>query len=240
MVYGYMISCYPLSPYTLVEDINAWYQSRLDPGCFYKNFPNLAINPSEDTCLTCSIADPWTQVNIDINDKIFKANKNNNSTFWQQDLINISIGISQSYIDCAQYVSNTTIGTQLTLPVLMEEYFIFWPSIFWLRWKFPSIGTTIVEWGLFSLDSVLGKLALSAYQQEPVDVVWIECYNVMWLDNIVAGIVVVTGTYIALKMAVLALRTLIQLTIFAMYTYTTLGYLSLSLEKSVVEKAKLQ
>ena len=219
MVYGYMLSCYPLSPYTLVEDINAWYHTRLDPDCFYKNFPNLAINPSEDTCLTCYIADPWTQ------------NTDNNP--------NISMSVSQSYINCADYVSNTTVGGQLTLPDLMEEYFIFWPLLFWLRWQYPGIGTTIVEWGLFDIESVVGKLALSAYQQEPVDIVWIECYNVMWMDNIIAGIIILSAGYIALRLTMVAIKTSIQIGILAMYTYTTVGYVSLTLEKSVVEKAKL-
>ena len=209
LVYGYMLTCYPLLPYTLVEDINAWYHTRMDPDCFYKNFPNLAINPSEDTCLTC----PSSDSNLSTN--------------------------APAYLNCATYVSNTTVTGQLTLPVLMEEYFLFWPLLFWLRWQFPSMGSTIVEWGLFSLDSVLGKLALSAYQQEPVDVVWIECYRVMWLDNVIAAFIILGLTYLALKLTVIAIKTVIQLGILAMYTYTTIGYLSLTLEKSVVEKAKL-
>ena len=121
----------------------------------------------------------------------------------------------------------------------MEEYFIFWPLLFWLRWQYPSIGTTIVEWGLVDMESVVGKLALSAYQQEPIDVVWIECYNVMWLDNIIAGIIILLVSYIALKLTMVVIKTSIQIGILAMYTYTTVGYVSLTLEKSVVEKAKL-
>jgi hypothetical protein len=128
----------------------------------------------------------------------------------------------------------------LTLPTLMEEYFIFWPAIFWVRWKMPEVGTTIVEWGLFSFDSVIGKLALSAYQGEPIDDIWIECYNVMWLDNIVAGLVLLTISYITLKLTVVAVQTSIQLIILAMYTYTSLGYISLAVEKTVEAKAKKQ
>ena len=230
IVYGYMISCFPLSPYTLVEDINAWYHTRLDPGCFYKLFPNMAINPSEDTCLTCAAADPWTQKFTEIN-KAAETLSNGSLA---------SLNISQSYLNCAEYISNTTVVGQLTLPTLMEEYFIFWPAIFWVRWKMPEVGTTIVEWGLFSFDSVIGKLALSAYQGEPIDDIWIECYNVMWLDNIVAGLVLLTISYITLKLTVVAVQTSIQLIILAMYTYTSLGYISLAVEKTVEAKAKKQ
>jgi hypothetical protein len=208
MVYGYMIACYPLSPYTLVEDMNAWYHTRLDPGCFYKTFPHLAINASEETCLTC----PMTEQSVNV----------------------------QTYIDCATYVSKTTTANQLTLPEFMEEYFIFWPMIFWIRRTFPNIGTQVVEWGIFSFDSVIGKLALSAYQGEPVDHVWIECSQVMWLDNVFAGLLLLIAVYIALKMTIIALQTSIQVAILAMYTYTSLGYLSLTIEMTVVEKAKLQ
>ena len=189
-------------------DMNAWYHTRLDPGCFYKTFPHLAINASEETCLTC----PMTEQSVNV----------------------------QTYIDCATYVSKTTTANQLTLPEFMEEYFIFWPMIFWIRRTFPNIGTQVVEWGIFSFDSVIGKLALSAYQGEPVDHVWIECSQVMWLDNVFAGLLLLIAVYIALKMTIIALQTSIQVAILAMYTYTSLGYLSLTIEMTVVEKAKLQ
>ena len=60
MVYGYFINCAPVIPVTLMEDINAWYHTRLEPGCFYKTLPFIALNASEDTCLTCSIRQEYT------------------------------------------------------------------------------------------------------------------------------------------------------------------------------------
>jgi len=61
IVYGYFLACAPTIPYTLVEDINGWYHTRMEPGCFYTNLPYLAINASEDTCLTC--AEPQEYIN---------------------------------------------------------------------------------------------------------------------------------------------------------------------------------
>jgi len=241
IVYGYMLNCSPLSPYTLVEDINAWYHTRLDPGCFYKSFPNMAHNASDDTCLSCAVADPWQQINIDINDNINLAQRNNdvNSSFYNQPLLNISVEIQQKYQDCAKYLPENINSNSLTLPTLMEEYFIFWPILFWARMNLPQLSAFIIEYGLVELDSVIGKLAMSSWQKEPVDPMWIDCYNVMWLDNVIAALVIFIGGYVALKMSIIIVDFVMKMFILFMYGYTSLGYLSLMVEQSVVEKAKI-
>ena len=241
IVYGYMISCSPLTPYTLVEDINAWYHTRLDPGCFYKLFPNMAHNAAEETCLTCAVADTWQQINIDLNMKRRDAWANNdtNSTYYNQKLVNVTLGMTQSYQDCAVYVPDTLVQGMLTLPQLMDEFFIFWPMVFWVRQTFPELGVFVIEYGLVSLDSVVGKLAMACWQNEPIDEMWVDCYNVMWLDNVLAMVILCFVAYVGTKLAVVVVQSLIQIAILALYTYTSLGYISLTVEQSVVKKAKL-
>lgn len=196
IVYGYMLPCAPLVPYTFVEDINAWYHTRIQPGCFYKLLPNIATNSTEDTCLTCAAP--------------------------------------QNYMNCADYsVANYQDG-MLTLRVLIEEYNIFWPGLFWIRWQWPSVMEFIVRNGLVTLDSTIGKLAMSAWQSEPVDPVWVDCYYAMWLDNIVAGVLILGAAYVTTKITVVLVQTIIQSVILVWYTYTALGYMSLTVEQSVV------
>lgn len=196
MVYGYFINCIPVIPVTLMEDINAWYHTRLEPGCFYKALPFIAVNASEDTCLTCAI--------------------------------------KQEYTNCASYtVSNYKEG-MLPLKELISEYNIAWPSLFWIRWKWPSIATFAVKNGIVEFDSVVGRLAMSAWQQEPVDPIWIDCYNAMWLDNILFGGAGALAIYVTVKLVVAAVQWLVQLGFLIMYTYTTLTYMSLAVERSVV------
>ena len=196
IVYGYMLSCAPLIPYTFVEDVNAWYHTRIQPGCFYKLLPNLASNSTEDTCLTC--AGP------------------------------------QSYINCAEYRGG---GGALDLEELVREYHIFWPGLFLIRWKWPSIAIFLVRYGLLPFDSVIGRLAMGAWQGEPIDPVWVDCYHAMWLDNILAGILIVTAAYVSTKLAVIMVQTSIQAGLLVWYTYTALGYMSLTVEQSVVVPA---
>ena len=241
IVYGYMLNCSPLTPYTLMEDINAWYHTRLDPGCFYKSFPNMALNASEDTCLSCAIADPWQQINIDINDNINMAQKNNdiNSTYYNQPLLNVSVKLQQKYQDCALYLPENINNNSLTLPTLMEEFFIFWPIIFWVRMNVPELSAFIIEYGLVELDSVIGKLAMSSWQKEPIDPMWIDCYNVMWLDNVIAIVILFISAYLTVKMAIIITDLIMKFFILFMYGYTSLGYISLMVEQSVVEKAKI-
>ncbi len=241
IVYGYMISCAPLTPYTLVEDINAWYHTRLDPGCFYKLFPNMAHNATEDTCLTCPVADTWQQVNIDLNMKRREAWANNdvNSTYYNQKLVNVTLGMTQSYQDCAVYIPDNMVQGMLTLPELMDEFFIFWPLVFWVRQTFPDLGVFVIEYGLVSLDSVVGKLAMACWQNEPIDDMWVDCYNVMWLDNVLAVTILCFVAYVGAKLSIVFVQSLIQIAILALYTYTSLGYISLTVEQSVVKKAKL-
>lgn len=241
IVYGYMISCYPLTPYTLVEDINAWYHTRMDPGCFYKLFPTMAHNATEDTCLTCSVANTWQQNNIDLNTKRSEAwaNGDINSTYYNQQLVNVTLGVTQTYQDCATYIPDNLVKGMLTLPELMEEYFIFWPLVFWVRQTFPELGVFVIEYGLVSLDSIVGKLAMACWQNEPIDDMWVDCYNVMWLDNVLAVAILCFVGYVAAKLTAVVVQSLIQIAILALYTYTSLGYISLAVEQSVVKKAKL-
>ena len=196
MVYDYMITCVPLIPYTLVDDFNAWYHLRINPGCFYKNFQYMANNATEDTCLTCSAP--------------------------------------QEYLNCAEYtVANYEEG-MLPLSEFIEEYNIFWPSLFWVRWKWPSVAKFFVKNGIFKFKSVLGRLAMGAWQNEPIDPVWIDCYNAMWLDNLLLFALVAFIGYITFKMAVILVQMFIQIGILVVYIYTTLGYISLTVEQSVV------
>lgn len=194
IVYGYMLTCIPLVPYTLIEDMNAWYHSRIQPGCFYKMLPNMAINSTEDACLTCSGP--------------------------------------QEYLNCAEYTS-TRSGT-LGLDELIRDYEIFWPTMFWVRWQWPSIAIALVQYGLLPMDSTVGRLAMSAWQNEPIDPVWIDCYHAMWLDNIIVAAIVLIGTYTVTKISFVLVQTVVQSIMLVWYTYTALGYMSLTVEQSVV------
>jgi hypothetical protein len=191
--------------------------------------------------LTCAVADTWQQVNIDLNMKRKEAGANNdvNSTYYNQKLVNVTLGMTQSYQDCAVYVPDTLVQGMLTLPQLMDEFFIFWPMVFWVRQTFPELGVFVIEYGLVSLDSVVGKLAMACWQNEPIDEMWVDCYNVMWLDNVLAMVILCFVAYVGTKLAVVVVQSLIQIAILALYTYTSLGYISLTVEQSVVKKAKL-
>ena len=68
---------------------------------------------------------------------------------------------------------------------------------------------------------------------------WVDCYNIMWLDNVVAVVVIVFGGYVAFKMSVIMVDFVLKMFILSMYGYTSLGYISLMVEQSVVEKAKI-
>jgi len=92
----------------------------------------------------------------------------------------------------------------------------------------------VVRNGLVALDSTIGKLAMSAWQNEPVDPVWIDCYYAMWLDNIVAAVLIAGAAYVTTKITVLLVQTAIQVGILLWYTYTALGYMSLTVEQTVV------
>lgn len=196
IVYGYMLPCAPLIPYTFLEDINAWYHLRIQPGCFHKLLPNLATNSTEDTCLTCSAP--------------------------------------QIYMNCATYTAANYQDGMLALHVLIDHYNVFWPGLFWVRWQWPSIMEFVVRNGLVALDSTIGKLAMSAWQNEPVDPVWIDCYYAMWLDNIVAAVFIAGAAYVTTKITVVLVQTAIQVGILLWYTYTALGYMSLTVEQTVV------
>lgn len=204
MVYGYMLTCAPLMPYTLVEDFNAWYDKRLDPGCFYKSLPYLAVqnatSNTEDLCLTCT--EP------------------------------------QGYLDCALY-DTTPVEGMLPLSEVIQTFHIFWPSLFWLRWRLPDLFTPVVKLGIVGLDTTLGKLAMAAWQDEPIDGVWVDCYHAMWLDNILAGAIVIILGYMAVRITVIAIQTIVQSVLLVWHIYTMLSYLSLAVEQTVVlEKTK--
>jgi len=192
IVYDYMITCAPIMPYTLVEDIYAWYSSRINPGCFYKVLPHLSIGATDDTCLVCS-APPV-------------------------------------YKDCTVYKAANFTEGMLPLKDLIQEYNIFWPQLFWIRWKLPEVATWFVKNAVLELDSVIGKLALGAWQNEPIDPIWIDCFYAMWLDNILAGFVIAFASYITFKMTTIVIQTAIRAGILAIYAYQTLSLISETVE----------
>ena len=196
IVYGYHLNCLPCIPYTLMDDLNEWYVSRIQPGCFYKMLPYLVYEASDDTCLTCSTP--------------------------------------HQYRNCNEYtVANYTEG-MLPLNELIEEYNIFWGGLFWVRWQLPDVPIFLVKYGLVPFESVLGQLALGAWQGVPVDPIWIDCFYAMWLDNILAAMAILVVGYVSVKIAVFSVQFIVQCAILVWYTYTALGYMSLTIEQSVV------
>ena len=238
MVYDWRLSCAPLLPYTLVEDIHAWYVTRLETGCFYKILPFMALTPSEDMCLTCSAPDPWTAQKIRKNHMWHILNSSTwnltTGTSEAPTYYEIELGQRQTYLDCATYVHQNHTEGQLTLPDLMQEYNIFWTPIFWFRWQFPATATFFVENGIFAFDTVIGKLALSAWQEEPIDNVWKDCYHAMWLNNVLSVAVASIAMYVTTKMTIIVIQTLFQVVMLVWYTYMSLNYMTLAVEKSVV------
>jgi hypothetical protein len=235
IVYGYQITCAPLMPYTLVEDLNAWYQTRIDPGCFYKLFPTMANGASDDTCLVCPVGDKWSNANIvetNITGSVLSGTVG----------VEVDVDFSGliSYQDCATYIPDNYVTDMLTLSSLMDDYFIFWPGIFWLRKVWPGLSVFLIEWSVVDLKTSLGKLALASYQNEPIDEMWNECANIMFLDNIVAGAAIAVAGYIIVQVLIVIIQTLMQILILIMYIYNLLVYISLAIEISIVEKAKLQ
>ena len=87
---------------------------------------------------------------------------------------------------------------------------------------------------MLPFDSVIGRLALGAWQQEPIDPVWIDCYHAMWLDNVLSAIIVFLVAYIGFKLTFVAMQAVIQVGILIGYAYTILSYMSLAIEQSVV------
>lgn len=235
IVYGYQITCAPLMPYTLVEDLNVWYHTRLDPGCFYKLFPTMANGASDDTCLVCPVGDKWSNANIvdtNITGSVLSGTVG----------VEVEVDFSGliSYQDCAAYIPDNYVTGMLTLSSLMDEYFIFWPMIFWLRKVWPGLSVFLIEWSVVDLNTSLGKLALASYQNEPIDEMWNECANIMFLDNIVAGAAIAVVGYIIVQVLIVIIQTLMQIIVLIMYIYNLLVYISLAIEISIVEKAKLQ
>ena len=167
----------------------------MEPGCFYKALPFIAVNASEDTCLSCSTR--------------------------------------QEYVNCGNYTIVNYEDGMLPLHEFMDEYYITWPFLFWIRWKWPSAAVFAVKNGIFEFESVLGRLSMGAWQEEPIDPIWIDCYNAMWLDNILAGLLAGIAGYFAVKMTIIAIQTMIQMVILLIYTYKALNYMSLAVEKSV-------
>lgn len=191
-VYGYMLSCAPIMPYTLFEDVYAWYETRINPGCFYHLLPYLSTGSSEDTCLVCSTP--------------------------------------PVYKDCNTYTVANQTGDMLGLNELVDDYNIFWPSLFWIRWQLPDVATWFVKHAIVDLNSPVGKLALGAWQNEAIDPVWIDCFYAMWLDNILAGMTVALATYISFRITVITVQTLIRAVLLACYSYQTLGLISQTVE----------
>lgn len=230
MVYGYMLNCSPLVPYTLMEDFNAWYHTRLEPGCFYKQFPYMAIGATDDKCLMCAAPDADTAAKMEANrafDILNRTTPGFNATYYD-----IQLGDQKGYLNCAEY-GVAIEGSAVPLSELMSEYNIFWNAVFWIRWKLPSIGKLAVRYGLVSFESILGRLAMAAWQNEPVDPVWIDCFHATWLNNVVAGTVASVVTYVTVRISLIAIQMFIQMCLLVWYTYTAFGYLSLTLEKSM-------
>jgi len=242
MVYDWRLSCAPLLPYTLVEDIHAWYVTRLETGCFYKILPFMALSPSEDMCLTCSAPDPWTSEKIRTNHLWRELNSStwnvttgtSQFTTLNKTYYDIELGQRQTYLDCSTYTHENHIEGQLTLPELMMEYNIFWTPVFWFRWQFPEAAAFFVENGIFAFDTVIGKLMLAAWQEEPIDPVWKDCYHAMWLNNVLSVAVASITIYITTKLTVIAVQTFTQVAMLIWYTYMSLNYMTLAVEKSVI------
>lgn len=56
IVYGWLPTCFPTLPYLLMEDVNVWIQTRLDPGCFCTLFPELTTAFCKaSTCDVCFV-----------------------------------------------------------------------------------------------------------------------------------------------------------------------------------------
>lgn len=192
IVYDYMITCAPVMPYTLVEDIYAWYSTRINPGCFYKVLPHLSTGASDDTCLVCSVP--------------------------------------PIYKDCTAYTAANFTEGMLPLKDLISEYNIFWPQLFWIRWQLPEVATWFVKNAILELDSNIGKLALGAWQNEPIDPIWVDCFYAMWLDNILAGFVIAMASYISFKIITIMIQTSIRAGILVIYAYQTISLISETVE----------
>jgi len=136
-------------------------------------------------------------------------------------------------MNCAEYTAVNYQDGMLPLSELIQEYHIFWPLIFLVRWQLPDTAKFAIRYGIINIDTVIGKLAMGAWQNETIDPVWIDCYYAMWLDNILAGIIIAAGLYITTKIAFVLVQTIIQACILTWYTYTALGYMSLTVEQSV-------
>ena len=137
-------------------------------------------------------------------------------------------------MNCAEYTVANYEDGMLGLDELIREYHIFWPGLFWIRWQWPAVAIFLVRHGLLPLDTVLGSLAMSAWQGQPIDPVWVDCYHAMWLDNIVAGAIILLALYMSAKITVVLIQTAVQAGMLVWYTYTALGYMSLTVEQSVV------
>ena len=247
IVYGYQLSCAPLMPYTLMEDLNLWYQTRLDPGCFYKLFPTMALGASDDTCLVCPVGDKWSDANI----VEFDAGISNNSTGSVLDGdLNVDLDLDvdleldfsglMSYQNCANYLPEDYVDGMLTLGDFMGEYSVFWPGLFWLRQIWPGLWTFLVEYSVVDLNTGIGKLAMQSYQNSPIDDMWLDCAKVMFLDNIVAAAILAILGYAVVKIMTILMQTALQLFMLFTYLYNLLSFISLAIEISVVKKAKLQ
>jgi len=141
----------------------------------------------------------------------------------------------QTYINCANYTAAGYQDGMLPLSDLISEYSVAWPALFYVRWRKEHIMKFLFARGFFDINSAIGKLAGQAWDDSHViDPVWIDCYNAMWLDNIILAVGGIIGIYITSKMAIIAIQTIVQTIILITYTYTAINYMSLSVEQSVV------
>ena len=81
---------------------------------------------------------------------------------------------------------------------------------------------------------------MQSYQNSPIDEMWLDCAKVMFLDNIVAVAIISVLAYTAVKILTILAQTALQLVMLATYLYNLLSFVSLAIEISVVNKAKLQ
>ena len=129
----------------------------------------MALGPSEDHCRMCASPDAWQTEQLRANDawRALNASTWNATTGqsqFQGQYYDVQLGAQQSYLDCATYVSANHVEGQLTLPEVIESFSIFWTPLFWLRWQYPEQATFFVKNGIFEMDSVLGRMALAAWQ----------------------------------------------------------------------------
>lgn len=187
IVYGWLPTCMPTLPYLLMEDLNMWIQTRLDPGCFCTLFPELTTAFCKaSTCDVCFV------------ERV------------------------ASYENC------------LDTHRIMTDWSIFWNGPFFLRWQFPSVLGSLVQYtDVFdNSNTSLALLAREAYEvPDTPDPHMLDCFWMTALNLPINAFVWSLAAYIT-SSAVL------QLLLFTANGFLTLitmfmlfGRMALSIEK---------